>query len=432
MSMRQAWAVVAAVMAVGFVGGAAMAADAAKPEAKAEATATAKPEGKADVKVEKAEAKAEKTNTNAEKAESKAAPKTGDKLTEAAAKALKEAYPKATVGAVTAMKALEVEHFEVKENNKVETTKDASVDSFQVAMKDEKGAEFEVFVGADGPIFAVKTPVAEKDVPEAVAKAAKNVQGARVTKVGKVEMWYVPAPSGADPKIMKLEKAMIVFHVELEKDGRKGQIMIAEDGSVFAAAQFERNAGAAPVTVTVEKKAATKGGDKLTEAAAKTLKETFPKATVGTVKATKARDMDVFEVQMRDEAGRLIDVGVSAEGLILGIKAPATEKDLPEAVAKAVKAIEGDKILWIERMEMRYMPEPGGPPDKLTKLDKAKVLFEIRLEKDGLQGTLFVGEDGTVQTPVRFDGKAPEKAAESKATETRAPAAAPTASKAGK
>ncbi len=211
------WAGCIVVMGVALVSGAALAADATKTDAKT------------DVKA-------------AEKTEAKAEPKAEVKLTDAAAKAIKEAFPKAVVGAVEAEKGLGVNAFEVK-------------------AKDEKGADFEVVVGADGTIVCVETVVTDKDLPEAAAKAVKAVEGAKVAKVEKQVVSAEVQKTNAGSKLVKLEKAKTQYEVGFEKDGKKGKMVVAEDGTVVTALAWKDASGKkaeekAPVAPKVDTKPA--------------------------------------------------------------------------------------------------------------------------------------------------------------------------------
>jgi hypothetical protein len=214
------WTICMAVMGVALVAGGVWAAD-AKPETKAEAKVDVKAEPKVETKAEpKVETKAEP------KVEAKVEPKAEVKLNKAAETAVKEAFPKATLG-------------------EVEKEAAAGNTIFTVKCKGEKDAAFEVAVTSDGMILGVKSDVAEADVPAAVAKTAKAVEGAKVVKFEKIELRAGPSMSGDSVKIVKFEKAKVIFQATLEKDGKKGAQAMAEDGTPMGPVQWEEKA--APV-----------------------------------------------------------------------------------------------------------------------------------------------------------------------------------------
>ncbi len=133
-------------------------------------------------------------------------------LPEAAVKALKDAFPKATIG-------------------KIGSEKESGVDIFTATLKQGK-AEMTVHVTADGTIVAVDTPAAEKELSEAAAKAVKSAaEGAKITDVVKAEIRAeVPKDTA---KFTKLEKPKTAFLVTLTKETKMGTLKVADDGAVI-------------------------------------------------------------------------------------------------------------------------------------------------------------------------------------------------------
>jgi hypothetical protein len=115
-------------------------------------------------------------------------------LPEAAAKAVKEAFPAATLSET-----------KIGEKNGVKV--------FELKLKDGE-AESEVVVTAGGVIVTVGAKVELEDVPEAAAAAIKKAaEGAKINKVEKIEV----RAEAKDGEVAKLEKAKIVFEAKLTK-----------------------------------------------------------------------------------------------------------------------------------------------------------------------------------------------------------------------
>jgi hypothetical protein len=134
-------------------------------------------------------------------------------LPEAAAKAIKEAFPNAAIA-------------------KVKAEDEDGMKLFAVELKQDK-AETEVKVTADGMIVEVETEVALKDIPEAaqavISTAAKDAQ---IKEIAKKE---IRAEVKKDDKgvATKLGTPKIVFEAELVKGDQKGEIEVDADGKVI-------------------------------------------------------------------------------------------------------------------------------------------------------------------------------------------------------
>jgi len=143
------------------------------------------------------------------KEEGKEEAKAKVELPEAAAKALKDAFPTATI-------------------DEVEAEDEDGVKVFAVELKQGE-EEMEVEVAADGTILSVETEIELKDVPEAAAKVInKAAEGGKVEEVKKEEI----RAEVKDKKIVKLDKAKIVYEAEIEKGDQEGTIEVAADGTV--------------------------------------------------------------------------------------------------------------------------------------------------------------------------------------------------------
>jgi hypothetical protein len=135
-------------------------------------------------------------------------------LPEAAAGAVKAAFPNATI-------------------KKVGIEDEDGVKLFEVELMQDK-AEMEVSVAPDGLIVSVESKVDLKDVPEAAAKAiSKAAEGAEIKKVEKEE---VRAEVKKDAKgaatLVKLDKPKLLFEAKLIKGDQKGEIEVDADGKI--------------------------------------------------------------------------------------------------------------------------------------------------------------------------------------------------------
>ena len=137
--------------------------------------------------------------------EGKKADKTA--LTHKAEKAIKKAFPKATI-------------------ERVKAEEDEGVTLYEAVIR-EDAAEKEVEVSADGMIVNVETLLAAKDLPAVVADAiAKTAAGAQVQKAEKVE-------THAAARLVMLNAPEVSYEVELAANTQKGTIEVAADGTVI-------------------------------------------------------------------------------------------------------------------------------------------------------------------------------------------------------
>ena len=138
----------------------------------------------------------------------------GDKpavtLSQAAADAVKAAFPKASVGKVGQIGRGDIKVFSV-----------------QLSEGEKK---FSANVSDSGVIVSVTTPLTAADLPKVVADAvAAAAPGATITTVAKLEQ-------RADPRTLaKLEKPTVTYQIGITKDEVKSRLMVAEDGTVKTA-----------------------------------------------------------------------------------------------------------------------------------------------------------------------------------------------------
>lgn len=130
-------------------------------------------------------------------------------------------------------------------------------------------------------------------------------------------------------------------------------------------------------------------GPALPSAAAAAVKKAFPKATITEVEVEREHGMKLYEVELTQD-GKETEVEVSPDGVIVGVETQVAEKDLPNAVKKAIaKAAKGAKILKIEKEEVRAVV-------KLVELKTPRVIYEAELAKDGKKMELEISADGTI------------------------------------
>jgi len=158
-----------------------------------------------------------------------------------------------------------------------------------------------------------------------------------------------------------------------------------------------------------EAKPEAKAKVELPEAAAKALKDAFPKATVDEVKMEKEEGITIYEVELKEDKSEM-DVEVAADGTILEVETDVEMKDVPEAAAKAIQAAaEGAKIEELAKKEVRAEIKKEGETAKLVKLEKAKTLYGAEIIKGDQKGEIEVAADGTVVEPLKWEEKGKEK-----------------------
>jgi len=127
-------------------------------------------------------------------------------LSAAAAEAVKKAFPEAAI-------------------RKVELEDEDGVKVYEVELE-EGDRKIEVEVAADGILIEVETELGAEELPRAVAKVvAQAAEGAEIKEVEKEEIHAVL-------QFVKLKTPQVVYGVELVRDGRKGEIKVAADGTV--------------------------------------------------------------------------------------------------------------------------------------------------------------------------------------------------------
>ena len=162
----------------------------------------------------KSDSPAVKADSAAPKAEPKKEPISEKDVPAAVMKVIKDAYPKCTVDGQEVLKV-------------------APLTIYYIEVETMGEPEREVGVTSDGTIVEIETVVDLKGIPAAAAKAIeKAADGLKITEVAKVEVRSELKKDGETWKLVKLEKPMTVYGADLAKPGLKGEIRVAEDGTV--------------------------------------------------------------------------------------------------------------------------------------------------------------------------------------------------------
>lgn len=140
-------------------------------------------------------------------------------------------------------------------------------------------------------------------------------------------------------------------------------------------------------------------------------------------KAVKANfpDAQIDKVEVGEEAGITLydiefkadkgEIEVTLDGTVLDVATIITMEDLPKAAAEAIrKASEGATIKRIEKSEVRAEIKEEGDKGKIIKLESPRYVYEAELVKGDQTGEIGVDADGKVIEALKWDTKdSPEK-----------------------
>lgn len=128
-------------------------------------------------------------------------------------------------------------------------------------------------------------------------------------------------------------------------------------------------------------------------------------------------DKEIDKVEIAEEGGFTLydiefkedqgEIEVTSEGIVIDIVTVVTMEELPEAVAAVFQkvATEGIKILRLERAEVHSEIVMEGEVGTLVKLDSFKYLYEAELIKDGQTGEITVDAEGNITEELKWDSK---------------------------
>lgn len=136
-------------------------------------------------------------------------------LPEPASKALKEAFPKATLGEVGMHERM-------------------GIPIYRVDLRGEGGSQMWAFVAGDGTIQMIRTRIELKDVPEAPAATIKKaVEGGELKGVYRHETRAEFRKVKGAERLVKLEKPVISYEATVLKEGKESHVKVAESGTLW-------------------------------------------------------------------------------------------------------------------------------------------------------------------------------------------------------
>ncbi|MFQ6037831.1 MAG: hypothetical protein ACE5LV_04355 [Candidatus Aminicenantales bacterium] len=122
----------------------------------------------------------------------------------------------------------------------VEVAEEAGITLYDIEFKADRG---EIEVAVDGTVLDIATVVTLEEIPEEAAKALKEAaEGASIQRIEKSEVRAEIAKEDEKGKLVKLETPRYVYEAELVKDGQKGEIEVAADGTVIEPLKWEEEA----------------------------------------------------------------------------------------------------------------------------------------------------------------------------------------------
>jgi hypothetical protein len=241
----------------------------------------------------------------------------------------------------------------------------------------------ELSVTPEGVIIRLPTPVRFEDLPKAVADAvAKAAPDEKVTSAEKNEV-------RATMKYVALDKARVrQYAIDVKKDDKITRYLVSPDGKSVKETPIkaEKKAGKPEKEFDVPAKA---------KKAVAALRALYPDLAVKQIThevfddGTGDLEILTYEVEFITK-GVEREMVASPEGVIPHLWAAVETKTLPKAVTDAVaKAAPDTKIEKARAFEIRASLRFGA-------LDRPKVYYAVRVEKDGKARTVKVKPDGTV------------------------------------
>ena len=261
-------------------------------------------------------------------------------LPDAAATAVKEAFPNATITGV-------------------ERERENGVMCYEVNLR-LNGRRIEAEVDADGTLAEIEMTLGIADLPKDIAELfATAAAGGRIVRIEKHEIRAVARGGRFVPVVAR--RIMYEARYDVGLQHRTLKLYLRD-----------------PITLPKE----------VTDAIA----AAFPKAAVTEVDADRMGDHITYGVQLK-EGERRREVILLAEGLIIAVKTPLAAKDIPQVLSRAVEDFaKGAMITKVARAEIRIAIEAG----KIVKRDHPILAYEAALARDGMKAHLEVSADGNV------------------------------------
>ena len=259
----------------------------------------------------------------------------------------------------------------------------------------------ELSVTPEGTIIRMPTPVEVKDLPRAVSEAiAKSDPDAKIRSAEKHEL-------RATMKYVALAKPQVRQYLldVVDKDGKRFRVSMGPDG-----------AGAKATAVPEAKK---DDKEKKADKPAEEKEITIPKEAAKAVKAIKELYSDAVVKQITTEVfddgsgtleiltyevefiykGTKREMVASPEGVIPHLWLTLEPKDLPKEVTAALdKVVPGAKVMQARRQEIRASL-------RFAPVDKPRLYYTVRIEKDKKESTIKVKPDGTLIKKFEFPQK---------------------------
>lgn len=230
--------------------------------------------------------------------------------------------------------------------------------------------------------MAVATRAAETEktvsldqVPAAVRETIhKQAEGAKIVEI----------------EVSTEKKKMEVYEVEIEKDGKTVEFLVAADGKYLGAETDKDEAKA--------EKGKAKPAAKLPKAVAKTFKKEFPKGKIAKLDVEQENGVTVCDIEFK-EGKTEKETDIAADGTMLEFSTVVDAKTVPEAAMQAVRqAAEGAKIGHVEQVEISHQTKDG----KVVKLPKPVTRYEVGMTKGNQRAEIVVATDGTVVEPPKW------------------------------
>jgi hypothetical protein len=249
----------------------------------------------------------------------------------------------------------------------------------------------ELSVLSDGTIMRMPVEVKAAEIPKAVAEGVgKAAPGATIKGAIKNEM-------RATLKYVALDKAQVQsYAIEVVKDKKRSQVnMDAKGGNVKVVAlkgEDKPSDKKEEKEIQIPEKAAK---------AVKAIKALYPDAVVKEITTEVFDDGSgtieilTYEVEFTTK-GKKHEMVASPEGVIPHLWAVVAPKELPKIVKDAVdNAVPGAEVKQARAFEIRGTL-------RFAALEKPKVYYTIRVDKDGKESTINLKSDGSVVKRATF------------------------------
>ena len=236
-------------------------------------------------------------------------------------KAVRKAFPKATIGSYGRETENGVRYYEVNLR--------------------QNGLRIEVEVDKYGGIGEVERRIsldeAPKDLVEALSKIADDTNRIRIERH---ERWGV-ARNGV---FVQLDRPRVFYEVKVYVGGRRRELKW-RPGEHLA----------------------------LPQNVSKAVRAAFPRAVITETEKENEDGVTLYEIALIQD-GQDIEVKVSLEGVVTEIETGMSFKHLPKAVATAVSAaIAKGQLMEVARLDIRALAKSG----KCVKLDEPLILYEV-------------------------------------------------------